>query len=202
MQPKGGGQHAPSQSAQIGCKVDLARDTATSDIRVVRFTPDSHGNSRVLPELPDPDARKRRNPADGAYDTRRCHRAIIDREATPLIPIRKNGRPWQKGCPAAVAKKTKPCVPPATMAVHSARAEPDTMREAGSRQRCAAARALANVSQRKTQPPNRQNPGPDRLEEPQRAFAWPDISGGKGTSRVRRNLCTNAIWRVTAPGSR
>ena len=31
--------------------------------------------------------------ADGAYDTRRCHTAIINREATAIIPIRKNGRP-------------------------------------------------------------------------------------------------------------
>jgi hypothetical protein len=54
--------------------------------------------------------------ADGAYDTRRCHTAIIDRQATvfgqslepvagmPLLPIRKNGRPWKEDCPAAIAR--------------------------------------------------------------------------------------------------
>jgi len=42
--------------------------------------------------------------ADGAYDTRRCHIAIIDRQATAIIPIRKNGRPWKEDCPAAVAR--------------------------------------------------------------------------------------------------
>jgi hypothetical protein len=26
---------------------------------------------------------------------RRCHTAIIDRQATAIIPIRKNGRPWK-----------------------------------------------------------------------------------------------------------
>ncbi len=39
--------------------------------------------------------------ADGAYDTRRCHKAITDRQATPIIPIRKNGRLWKEDCPAA-----------------------------------------------------------------------------------------------------
>jgi hypothetical protein len=29
---------------------------------------------------------------DGAYDTRRCHTAILARGPTPIIPIRKNGR--------------------------------------------------------------------------------------------------------------
>ena len=42
--------------------------------------------------------------ADGAYDTRRCHKAITDRQATPIIPIRKNGRLWKDDCPAARAR--------------------------------------------------------------------------------------------------
>ncbi len=41
---------------------------------------------------------------DGAYDTRRCHAAIIARQATPIIPIRKNGRLWKEDCPAATAR--------------------------------------------------------------------------------------------------
>ena len=39
--------------------------------------------------------------ADQAYDTRRCHTAIIGRQATPVIPIRKNGRARKEDCPAA-----------------------------------------------------------------------------------------------------
>ncbi|SNT29806.1 Transposase DDE domain-containing protein [Antarctobacter heliothermus] len=42
--------------------------------------------------------------ADGAYDTRRCHRAIIARDVIPIIPIRKNGRHWKEDCPAARAR--------------------------------------------------------------------------------------------------
>jgi hypothetical protein len=36
--------------------------------------------------------------ADGAYDTRRCHAAIIERDAVPIIPIRRNGRAWTEDC--------------------------------------------------------------------------------------------------------
>ena len=88
-------------------KAHLAMDTATADIRAVEFTPSSDGDSLVLPELLDqiPEGEEIGTViADGAYDTRRCHTAIIDRQATPIIPIRKNGRPWNEDCPAAIAR--------------------------------------------------------------------------------------------------
>ena len=82
-------------------------DTATSDIRAVEFTPSSDGDSPVLPELlaqiPEGEVIGTVT-ADGAYDTRRGHTAIIDRQATAIIPIRKNGRPWKEDCPAAIAR--------------------------------------------------------------------------------------------------
>lgn len=66
-------------------KVHLAMDTATSDIRAVEFTP-----SPVLPDLlaqiPDEEDIGTVT-ADGAYDTRRCHSAIIARGGTsPFAP--------------------------------------------------------------------------------------------------------------------
>jgi hypothetical protein len=73
----------------------------------VEFTPSNDGDSPVLPELLDqiPESEKIGTvTADGAYDTRRCHTAIIDRQATAIIPIRKNGRSWKKDCPAAIAR--------------------------------------------------------------------------------------------------
>ena len=85
----------------------LAMDTATSDIRAVEFTSSSDGDSPVLPELLDqiPEGEVIGTvTADGAYDTRRCHTAIIDHRATAIIPIRKNGRPWKEDCPAATAR--------------------------------------------------------------------------------------------------
>ncbi|EBA09837.1 ISSpo9, transposase [Sagittula stellata E-37] len=39
--------------------------------------------------------------ADVAYDTRRCHTAILERDAAPIIMIRKNGKPWKDNGPAA-----------------------------------------------------------------------------------------------------
>ena len=88
-------------------KVHLAMDTATSDIWAVEFTPRSDGDSTVLPDLLDqiPDGEEIGTvTADGAYDTRRCRTAIIDRQATAIIPISKNGRPWKEDCSAAIAK--------------------------------------------------------------------------------------------------
>jgi hypothetical protein len=88
-------------------KVHLAMDTATSDIRAVEFTPSREGDSPVLPDLLDqiPDDEDIGTvTADGAYDTRRCHSAIIARGGTAIIPIRKNGRPWKEDCPAARAR--------------------------------------------------------------------------------------------------
>ena len=82
-------------------------DTAASDIRAVACAPSSDDDSPVLPELLDQipvDEMIGTVTADGAYDTRHCHTAIIDRQATPIIPIRKNGRPWKEDCPAAIAR--------------------------------------------------------------------------------------------------
>ena len=85
-------------------KVHLAMDTATSDIRAVEFTPSREGDSPVLPDLLEQipqDEAIGTVTADGAYDTRRCHSAIIARGATAVIPIRKNARPWKADYPAA-----------------------------------------------------------------------------------------------------
>ena len=42
--------------------------------------------------------------ADGAYDTRKCHEAIADREAAAIIPPRKNAKPWKAITAGAVAR--------------------------------------------------------------------------------------------------
>lgn len=88
-------------------KVHPAMETATSDIRTVEFTSSSDGDSPILPELLNQIPKGEEIgtvTTDGAYDTRRCHAAIIDRQATPIIPIRKNGRAWKEGCPAAITR--------------------------------------------------------------------------------------------------
>jgi len=88
-------------------KVHLAMDPATSDIRAVEFTPRRDGDSPVLPDLLSQileDEQIGTVIADGAYDTRRCHKAITDRQGTAIIPIRRNGRLWKEDCPAARAR--------------------------------------------------------------------------------------------------
>ena len=73
-------------------------DTATSDILAVEFTPSREGGSPVVADLlgqiPENEDIGTVT-ADGAFDARRCHSAII--------PIRKNGQPWKDDYPAAQA---------------------------------------------------------------------------------------------------
>ena len=88
-------------------KVHLAMDTATGDIREVEFTPSREGDSPVLPDLLDQipeDEQIGTVTGDGAFDTRRCHTAILERGGTAVIPIRRNGRLWKEDCPAAKAR--------------------------------------------------------------------------------------------------
>lgn len=88
-------------------KVHLAMDTATGDVRAVAFTSSDKGDSPVLPDLLDqipPDEQIGTVTGDGAFDTRRCHAAILERGGTAIIPIRKNGRRWKEDCPAARAR--------------------------------------------------------------------------------------------------
>jgi len=100
-------------------KVHLAMDTATGDIRAVEFTSGREGDSPVLPDLLDQipeDEEIGTVTGDGAFDTRRCHSAILARGGTgarallrtggshALAPIRRNGRLWKEDCPAALAR--------------------------------------------------------------------------------------------------
>lgn len=75
-------------------KVLLAMDTGTGDIRAVEFISSDKGDSPVLPELLSqlpPEDQICTVTGDGAYDTLRCHTAILDRGAAAVIPIRKKG---------------------------------------------------------------------------------------------------------------
>ncbi len=119
-------------------KVHLAMDTATSDIRAVEFTPSREGDSPVPPELLDqiPEVELIGTvTADGAYDTRRCHTAIINVRPPRSFRSARMGGPGGK-----IARRqwpeTKPCVPPGTLAGRSGNAGPATTPEAGSRPRC------------------------------------------------------------------
>ncbi len=88
-------------------KVHLAMDTATGDIRAVEFTSSCECDSPVFPDLLDqipPDQPIGTVTGDGAFDTHRCHSAILARGGIAVIPIRKNGCLWKEDCPAAKAR--------------------------------------------------------------------------------------------------
>ncbi|MDF3605995.1 IS5 family transposase [Paracoccus sp. DMF-8] len=88
-------------------KVHLAMAPVTGDIRAVEFTSSDKGDSPILPHLLDqipPDEQIGTVTGDGAFDTRRCHTAILERGGTAVIPIRKNGRRWRQDCPAAAVR--------------------------------------------------------------------------------------------------
>ncbi|ETW10982.1 transposase IS4 family protein [Roseivivax marinus] len=86
-------------------------DPATSDIRAVEFTPSRDGDSPVptvlLDQVPQ-DKPIGTVTADGAYDTRRCHTAILERDAVPIIPIRKNGRSCKDDGPGGQGPERDP----------------------------------------------------------------------------------------------
>lgn len=94
-------------------KVHLAMDTATSDIRAVEFTPSSDGDSPVLPELLDQipeDEEISIVTADGAYDTRRCHTAIVTAKPLRSSPSARVGGHGKRTV-LQHAPETTPCAP-------------------------------------------------------------------------------------------
>lgn len=88
-------------------KVHIALDTDTGDIRAVEFTSSRQGDSPVLADLLDQIPMTKEIAtvtADGTYDTRRYHAAILERGAAPIVPIRRNGRAWKPDYPAAISR--------------------------------------------------------------------------------------------------
>lgn len=95
---------SPKNSADTGSRNDLHKWCGPS---ICSPTPSSDGDCPIFPKLLDqiPESEEIGTvTADGVYDTRRCHTAIIDRKATPIIPFRKNKRPWREDCPAACTR--------------------------------------------------------------------------------------------------
>ena len=77
-------------------KVHLGIDTQTLEIQAIEVTDNSVGDAPMLPELLEqipPDEAVASVSGDGAYDTKACHAAIIERGAQAVIPPRKNAQP-------------------------------------------------------------------------------------------------------------
>ena len=79
-------------------KVHLAVDARNHEIRAVEMTDHRHGDGEILPDLLAQVPKEERIAdigGDGAYDTRRAYAAAAARNATLLVPPRRNGRPWK-----------------------------------------------------------------------------------------------------------
>jgi hypothetical protein len=82
-------------------------DAQTLEIRAIEVTDNAIDDAPMLPHLlaqiPE-DELLHSVSADGAYDTRACHEAIAHRQATAIIPIRRNARPWAESRAGARAR--------------------------------------------------------------------------------------------------
>lgn len=88
-------------------KVHLGIDGHTLEIRAIEVTTNAIGDPPVLPDLLaqiPPDEPIASVSGDGAYDTRNCHKAIAQRGAAAIIPVRRNGRTWTKPGPGVDAR--------------------------------------------------------------------------------------------------
>jgi len=88
-------------------KVHLGIDAETLEIRAIEVTSNRLGDAQVLPDLLNQIPRDERIDSvrgDGAYDTKKGHTAIAERDAEAIIPVRKNGKPWKANTPGAQAR--------------------------------------------------------------------------------------------------
>ena len=88
-------------------KVHLGIDEQTLEIRAVEVTSSDVGDAPMLPELLSqipPHQEIASVTADGAYDTRKCHDAIAERDAAAVIPPRRNAKPWKADSAGAAAR--------------------------------------------------------------------------------------------------
>ena len=105
-----GGWNARKQDGpkrRIWRKIHIGIDEQTLEIRAVEITGSNTGDAPLLPHLLaqiPPDQEIGSVTADGAYDARRCHKAIADRGAAAVIPPRRNAQPWKPTTAGAIAR--------------------------------------------------------------------------------------------------
>ncbi len=92
---------------RIWRKIHIEIDEETLEVRAIEVTTSNVGDAPILPELLSQIPNEQdigSVTADGAYDTRKCHDAIANRNAHAVIPPRKNAKPWTPTSAAAVAR--------------------------------------------------------------------------------------------------
>ena len=88
-------------------KVHLGIDATTLEIRAIEVTDNATGDAPMPPCLLDritDDEIIASVSGDGAYDTKSCHEAIVQRGAQGIIPTRKNAKPWKDRRPGTTAR--------------------------------------------------------------------------------------------------
>ncbi len=88
-------------------KVHLGVDAETLEIRAIEVTSNREGDAQILPALLNQipaDERIESVSGDGAYNTKKAHAAISERNAEAIIPVRKNGKPWKENTAGAKAR--------------------------------------------------------------------------------------------------
>jgi hypothetical protein len=87
-------------------KLHLAIDSSTHEIVSAEVTLLSVADNEVLPTLLNPLRRRiAQVSADGAYDTRECHKLLQRKGCNPTIPPRSNAGYWENGHPRNEAVK-------------------------------------------------------------------------------------------------
>ena len=110
--------------------------------------------------------------ADGAHDTRRCHGALLERGAGPILPLRRNGRAWKPDCPAAISRNETLRATRRFGRALRAGALEDRVRLShpksggGTHEPAQAPWRTDHVT--RSRPPDRRHPDPHRSHEPQR----------------------------------
>jgi hypothetical protein len=88
------------------CLICRFFEVSTFDIRALEVTSNAAvGDGQTLPDLlaqiPENETIVTVG-GDGAYDTRACHAALQGAVPDPVIPVRRNGKPWTKDGPASL----------------------------------------------------------------------------------------------------
>lgn len=81
-------------------KLHLAIDAETHEVVAAEVSLVNVADNEVLPTLLNPLRRQiKQVSADGAYDTRECHKLLQRKRAKPTIPPRSNAGYWEEGHP-------------------------------------------------------------------------------------------------------
>ena len=87
-----------SECRRQWCKLHIAIDAETLQIRAVQQITNNVGDSQVLGNLLNQIPQDEHIDSvytDGAYDMKRSRQLVVDRNAHAIIPPRNNSKPWK-----------------------------------------------------------------------------------------------------------